>query len=179
MIFAYSAGAARLPQALRACSRRCALPLRVIEHTRAFGARPAMLAPSALAAGAARLRLGPPCSHLRRSQQTLRACGRHCAPAAGGERYPNTFAPLALAAGAARLRQRCACAAHLRQALRVRVIEHTRAFGARPAMLALSALAAGAARLRLSPPCSRLRRSQQALRACGKKIPFFISKKNA
>jgi hypothetical protein len=48
----------------------CCSPLRVIEHPRACGARPAMFAPSALAAGAARLR------------QALRACHRGCAPAA-------------------------------------------------------------------------------------------------
>jgi hypothetical protein len=49
----------------------------VIEHTRAFGARPALLAPSALAAGAARLRqaLRAPAAGAARLPQTLRACG--------------------------------------------------------------------------------------------------------
>ena len=69
----------RSQQALRACSRRCSpvffffccSPLRVIDHPRACGARPAMLAPSALAAGAARL------------QQALRACRYPCACGAG------------------------------------------------------------------------------------------------
>ena len=86
------------------------LPLRVIKHPRACGARPAMLAHSALAAGAARL---PPflfsfffffflftpagnrtSSRLRRSARNARAFGarsRRCAPAAGAVRLPQAL----------------------------------------------------------------------------------------
>jgi len=89
--------------------------------------------------------LGLQCSRLRRSQQALRACGRRCAPAAFSFFF---FALRDPKNGKKNVFFFFFCCSPLR------VIEHPRACGARPAMLAPSALAAGAARLR------------QALRAC-------------
>jgi len=89
---ALAAGAARLRQALRASGRRCApaaaffprkrkLPLRVIEHARACRARPAMLAPSALAAGVTSLRqaLAPATGAARLQRRCAPPTARACA----------------------------------------------------------------------------------------------------